>query len=183
MCVPESPGRRAVASATLRGGRGMALGMPVCCLALWGTWEYTVFGKEWEQHRESRVGRYRKWMKCVGAEWQMWMSPYRGKMCWDTNIILQRSSQRRKPLWLIHGDCVTDCVFQMPQTHKKATVCTAYGSQMTKIYNSQSAVHSRTGSLVTIQNIPAEQQIFLYNSPTYDFIWSVFCTHSENQHT
>lgn len=30
----------------------------------------------------------------------------------------------------------TECVFQMPQTHKKATVCTGYGSQMTQIYNS-----------------------------------------------
>lgn len=39
MCVRESPGRRAVASDPLKGGWELALGMPACCLGLWGTWE------------------------------------------------------------------------------------------------------------------------------------------------
>lgn len=68
---------------------GLALGMPTCCLPLWGTWECTVFGKEWKQDRERQVGCYTEWMKSVGS--QMRMSPNGEKMCWDTNIIPQRS--------------------------------------------------------------------------------------------
>lgn len=46
-----------MASASLGGGQGLLLGMPACCLPLWGTWDYAVFGKEREQDKESQRGR------------------------------------------------------------------------------------------------------------------------------
>lgn len=56
MCVRGSPGRRAVASAPLRGGWELAMGMPARCLGLWGTWELQ---RVWQRGRarQGQTGR------------------------------------------------------------------------------------------------------------------------------
>lgn len=51
MCVRESLGRTAVASAPLRGGWELALGMPARCLGLWGTCELQSV---WQRGRAGR---------------------------------------------------------------------------------------------------------------------------------
>ncbi|TNN48359.1 hypothetical protein EYF80_041438 [Liparis tanakae] len=62
----KSPGSRAVTSAPLSGGRRLAMGMPACCLPLWGTWSVPYLAK-----RESKIWRERPAERCAMETLQM----------------------------------------------------------------------------------------------------------------
>lgn len=58
---------------------------------------------QWVRQRQGETG--------ILSDRGVWLGNHRcERICWDTNNTNTRFSQRRKPLWFIHVDCVTDCV-------------------------------------------------------------------------